>query len=213
MKDIYFLIETLSHRAIALDSLNSAFLEKRNRNVHVGWHEVLYMLVRIEQPSMVFETGVFDGDSSAFILQALDDNGMGQLLSIDLPAVETIAGSTNRMSETTLPTGCQPGWCIPDSLRYRHELLLGDSRQLLLPALQQHGKIDIFFHDSLHTYEHQRSEYQTAWSFIKNNGFLISDDIDWSIAFWEFTRQHKQSFTRTDNLGIIKKMSTQNNML
>lgn len=47
--------------------------------------EVLYALVRILQPRVAIETGVAEGVSSAFFLQALEDNGDGQLYSIDLP--------------------------------------------------------------------------------------------------------------------------------
>lgn len=42
------------------------------------------MLVRILRPTVVIETGVANGISSAFILKALDKNNEGMLYSIDL---------------------------------------------------------------------------------------------------------------------------------
>lgn len=47
--------------------------------------ETLYTIIRIRKPDIVVETGVAQGVSSTFILQALEDNGRGQLYSIDLP--------------------------------------------------------------------------------------------------------------------------------
>ena len=46
--------------------------------------ETIYLLVRSLKPETVVETGVCYGASSAYILQALKDNGRGVLYSIDL---------------------------------------------------------------------------------------------------------------------------------
>ena len=48
---------------------------------------------------------------------------------------------------------------------------------VLEPLLKKLGRIDIFFHDSLHTYKHMLFEYNTCWDYLKDNGILISDDI------------------------------------
>ena len=145
---------------IFFETVNEAYAPIRKRRLaHEGWPELLYLLVRALKPRVIVETGVFDGVSSCFILQALHDNDYGHCISIDLPATEIIPGSTDRMSSKTLPAGRQPGWIIPDYLRLRHTLKLGDSRQLLPGILQEHSEIDVFFHDSLHTFEHQMFEY------------------------------------------------------
>ena len=55
---------------------------------YLGWTsagEVLYAAVRARKPSVVVETGVAAGLSSACILAGLQRNGMGELYSIDLP--------------------------------------------------------------------------------------------------------------------------------
>jgi hypothetical protein len=52
------------------------------------------------------------------------------------------------------------------------------------------GEIDIFFHDSKHTYEHMFFEFEAAFQRLRLGGVLASDDISWNSAFFEFCRQH-----------------------
>ena len=132
----------------------------------------LYLLIRSLKPDIMIETGVSSGESSSYILQAMRDNNKGKLYSIDLPAAIVEKGLT-----TIIPEGESSGWAIPEYLRDRWEINLGSSEELLLPLLKKLEKIDIFFHDSLHTYDHMFFEYTTSWDFIKKNGVLISDDI------------------------------------
>ena len=58
-----------------------------------------------------------------------------------------------------------------------YHLTIGKSEEVLEPLLKKLGKIDIFFYDSLHIYEHMLFEYNTCWDHLKENGILISDDI------------------------------------
>lgn len=179
------------------EELNKNMVEKRHRRmVCVGWNEFLYMAVRFGKPQIVFESGVFDGQSSAVILQALNDNGNGTLVSVDRPAVETIKCSTHRMMESTLPPNCQPGWAIPEYLRKQHRLVLGDSKERLPQLFKEYLKIDIFFHDSLHTFEHQYFEYTVAWPHLSEGGLLLSDDIFWSHAFYRFCKEKSKPYVR-----------------
>lgn len=142
--------------------LNDRMVVHRRRRVHDSYEELVYALTRHFRPELVVETGVFDGQSTAAFLLAMHANQQGSLISIDLPAVEPIQGSTHRMLESALPPGCEPGWLIPDHLRDRHTLLLGDARQLLPETLERCGEVDFFIHDSLHTLEHQLFEYRAA---------------------------------------------------
>lgn len=186
--------------------LNRELVERRHRRTNCeDWNEFLYMVIRLARPKTVIETGVFDGVSSAVILQALKDNGEGALISIDLPARETILGSTHRMTETALPPGASPGWVVPEYLKQRHRLVLGDSREWLPKLLQEYPIIDVFFHDSLHTFEHQHFEYTTAWPHIADGGLLLSDDIFWNSAFHRFCRGRKRSYIHVDGFGAVRK--------
>ena len=73
---------------------------------------VFYVLTRALRPSVMVETGVFDGITTAVILQAMRDNDHGKLVSIDLPAISQIKDSTAGMPTGRLPEGCDPGWVI-----------------------------------------------------------------------------------------------------
>ena len=155
---------------------------------HDRCHRLLYYCTRVLRPAVVVETGVFDGFSSAFILKALRDNGHGRLCSIDLPAEAPIRASTDKMAFDRLPAGAGPGWIVPDALRARWELRLGDSRTVLAPWLAELGTIDLFFHDSLHSFEHMTWEYAAAWGALGPGGLLLSDDVFWNRAFRRFAR-------------------------
>lgn len=186
--------------------VNREMFQKRRRQVTwTDWREFLYVAVRLSRPQTAFETGVFDGVSSAIILLALSRNGQGSLVSIDLPATETIEGSTNFMPETTLPPGSQPGWLVPDYLRDRYRLVLGDSKALLPDLLAQYQKIDLFFHDSLHTFEHQYFEYTQAWPHLSDGGLLLSDDIFWNPAFYRFCKEQRRRYVRLEGFGAVRK--------
>src|SRR3989338_10130268 len=79
------------------------------------------------------------------------------------------------------------GSAIPDDLRNRWHLILDPTSKTLNKLLNTLEKIDIFFHDSLHTFKNMMFEFETTWPFIKKNGYLISDDILSSGAFHKFS--------------------------
>ena len=189
-------------------TLDYAMQHRRGRpTVRLGWHLLLYGVVRVSRPKFVLETGVFDGISSALILRAMERNSEGTLISIDLPAREIIVDATDRMPDGALPQRCDPGWIVPEALRKRYRLHLGDSKELLPGLLQECGQVDIFLHDSLHTYQHQFFEYEIAWPFITPGGLLLSDDIFWSRAFHRFTRKQKAKYLNVGNFGILRKLA------
>jgi hypothetical protein len=171
------------------DSMERRMFEVRRRRIDwKAWNQFVYLVVRIAKPELLIETGVFDGQSSAVILEAMRCNGKGRLLSIDLPAVEMIEAATSKMPEKNLPPGHGAGWLIPDRLRTRHDLRLGDARKLLPELFSDGNSVDAFLHDSLHTYEHMEFEYRTAWPHIRQGGLLLSDDIAWVPAFQNFAK-------------------------
>jgi predicted O-methyltransferase YrrM len=175
-------------------------------------HYFLYALVRLTKPRLILETGVFDGFFSACFLQGLHVNAEtdgidGRLVSIDLPAYLSITASTSRMLRTHLPEGCEPGWVIPEYLRSRWRVHLGDSRELLPRISAEVGNIDLFFHDSLHTYEHMMFEYRTIWPLLQPAAILLSHDVHWNHAFRDFVREHRQRNHVAHGFGAIKKIS------
>lgn len=143
--------------------------------------EAYYVITRLTKPTIVVETGVQTGISSAFILQALEKNGDGVLYSIDLPDEEML-----RMIPPEARHKLQSGWVIPSELKYRWKLIVGRSKDKLCPLLEKLGKLDIFLHDSEHTYENMIWEYKTAMNFLSPTGILLSDDTNLSNAFDDF---------------------------
>lgn len=174
-------------------------------------HYFLYALVRLIRPSLIVETGVFDGYFTACFLKGLHDNygknGLdGKLISIDLPAYECVPESTSERKRTCLPAGCEPGWVIPQNLEDRWRLHVGDSRDLLPKVLGSEGNLSLFFHDSLHTYSHMTFEFETAWPALDNGGYLMSHDVHWNLSFRDFAKRHRRKEYVAHGFGLIKKV-------
>lgn len=51
------------------------------------------------------------------------------------------------------------------------------------------GEVDLFIHDSLHTYEVMRAEYELAWPHLDRGRVLASDDVNFNKAFLEFSHE------------------------
>jgi predicted O-methyltransferase YrrM len=152
----------------------------------------LYRLLRELQPEVAVETGVCNGVSTAFLLLALEDNGKGQLHSIDLPEIagEEYEEGTfwDGKGGAVIPPGKEPGWMVPPGLRERWRLVLGRSQDELPPLLDRVGEIDFFMHDSEHSYECMSFEFRTAWAALRDGGVLVADDVNVNDAWDEFAR-------------------------
>ena len=79
------------------------------------------------------------------------------------------------------------GSIIPNYLRNRFNLVYGIASKKLKQFLLLNKEIDIFIHDSDHTYKNMMFEYDISWPHIKKGGLLISDDIESSNAFYDFS--------------------------
>ncbi len=150
-----------------------------NRPDHL-FGKFLYFIIRCAKPQVMIETGVAHGVSSWTILNAIHRNGSGKLYSIDLPNLDLKSYNPENLSQ-------QSGWVVPDELRKHWELKLGSSQELLPILVQRLGKIDVFFHDSDHSYENMMFEFNTVFPFLSSNGLLISDDVHKNESFTHFT--------------------------
>lgn len=135
-----------------------------------------YAACRALKPQAVLETGVASGVTSAFILQALAINGGGaHLWSIDLPPLSD--GAERYV-----------GAAVPESFKSHWRLKIGSSRRLLPDLLSELAKIDLFIHDSLHTYRNMLWEFQAVWPFLAPGGLLVADDVNFNQAFADFVK-------------------------
>lgn len=158
----------------------------------------LYAVVRAAKPEVMVETGVASGMSSAHILRALARNGSGALYSLDLPNVQ---------EGSILPPGRSTGWIVPDALRSRWTLQLGDTYELLPKLLTGLGRVDIFMHDSDHSYEAMLFEFEQALPRIAPGGLLMSDDTQLHTAWDDFCVRHGLRPSRVENLGVTRARS------
>ena len=131
----------------------------------------IYLLIRACRPQVVLETGVADGYSTAVMLAALEENGIGELHSVDISD--------------------DVGALVEDRARWRLHVVRRDRgfRQVRRVAGILRP-IDIFFHDADHRFVQQTQEYELARTIVRPGGFLVSDDVDFSYAFREFVAAH-----------------------
>jgi hypothetical protein len=145
----------------------------------------IYAMIRLLRPTTVIETGIANGKSSSLILRALERNGTGRLHSVDLPTRQETASASD---DGLLLAGRSPGWLVPDQLRTRWDVHLGDARELLPGLKKEVGPVDLFFHDSLHTFDHMMFELTLAKEWVRPGGTVMCDDIQNNDAFATLSR-------------------------
>jgi predicted O-methyltransferase YrrM len=149
----------------------------RNPQPHFGRRVGWYAVVRWLKPRLVVETGTADGLGTATLARGLERNeaegSPGELLSFDV----------------------QPdaGWLLgADALRYAR-VVVGDSTETL-PRELAGRHVDVFVHDSAHTYEHERMEFALALEHAARRIVLISDNAHATTALADVAREHGAPF-------------------
>lgn len=148
---------------------------------------LIYTLVRLTRPKVILETGVFYGGNTVFLLKALQDNGEGRLVSLDLPdsqirqtdqhARHPAVGDSELYSEDL-----RSGFLVPPELETNWELVIGDS---LAEIPKRTETFDLYVHDSDHSYSFLKNEMAAALPKLSEKALAVVDDIDWSNAFYE----------------------------
>ena len=141
-----------------------------NRNISKFGGEVLYSIIRKTKPRIVIETGIANGLSTRLILSALNKNEQGKLISVD---INNDAGGLLNCFNTS-----------------RWICKIGKPKEGLMGALNMVDELDIFIHDSDHSYENMLFEYQNAYKKIARGGLLLSDDVNANNAFLDFSKEH-----------------------
>ena len=144
----------------------------------------LYALTRWLRPAVIVESGGFIGMSSAFSLKALTDEKL----------------ATARLYSIEWSEECEHGALIPDNLRPQFMPLRGKVEDFLkrdeLPS-----SMDMFLHDSSHSYRHMLWEFQQFWPRLRDGGLLVSHDVQMNAAFPDFvtkTYAHDKKTGRRD---------------
>jgi predicted O-methyltransferase YrrM len=128
---------------------------------------LLEEIIAKNRPINIVETGVANGVSTRAILSAFQRNSLtsSKLHSFDIdPRVAVSEFNLNPQFSFHLVTNINT---FSDLLRH-------------IP------QIDLFYHDSDHSYENQMMEYREVWPKISSGGILMSDDVNWSNAFLDF---------------------------
>jgi predicted O-methyltransferase YrrM len=147
----------------------------------------LYGLTRWLRPAVIVESGGYIGMSSAFILKALADE---KLITAKLYSIE-------------LSQECEQGALIPDELRCASGgfVPMRGKVEDFLRRDQLPRSIDMFLHDSSHSYRHMLWEFRQFWPRLRDGGLLVSHDVQMNAAFAEFvgkTYAHDKKTGRRD---------------
>lgn len=159
-----------------LKKLNELIMKKRhglkypdNWAVSKTTGFVLYTLIRTLKPRTILETGVANGYSTRLILSALNRNKIGRLISVDVN--KNVGGLLEGIDKT------------------RWGLYVGKPRKNLKDAIKKINKIDVFIHDSDHSYENMTFEFNIVLEKMAGHGIIMSDDISGNEAFLDFARK------------------------
>ncbi|MEM3449881.1 MAG: class I SAM-dependent methyltransferase [Nitrososphaerota archaeon] len=80
--------------------------------------------------------------------------------------------------------------------------MYGLSRDKLKPLLQKLGSVDLFLHDSEHSYENMMFEFKAVWPFLREGGILLADDVTVNTAFKDFVNMKRPTYV-TNFGGLV----------
>jgi hypothetical protein len=140
---------------------------------------LVYMFTRALKPEVVVETGVALGVNSACILSALERNGRGRLISVDLPPLAVPDEAI--------------GAIVPDRLRSRWKLLRGSSARVLPAALADAPPVGLFVQDSLFTRRNSTQEFSCVLPHLAERAVIVGNCVHHTDAFDWLVKQSRPS--------------------
>ena len=132
-----------------------------------GW----YAIVRALRPSHVMETGTDKGLGSCVLASALLRNGSGRL--------------------TTLDVNADSGYLITGRYAEAVDRVIGDSVAAIRTGS---SPVDVFLHDSWHTYEHERAEFDAIATRLTGGAIVLTDNADVTDALLDWSSEHGRNF-------------------
>lgn len=159
--------------------------------------DLLSDAVRLTKACRVIETGVAYGWSSLAILAAMENNGGGQLISVDMPYPKM--GNEDFV-----------GIVVPERLRDHWKMFRQPDRPGLEKAIAAFdGKIDLCHYDSDKSWWGRGYAFPLLWDALKSGGLFIADDIQDNLFFAEFAKSKNLHFAVTMSegkyVGLIRK--------
>ncbi len=128
------------------------------------WGRFLMRLVRELAPRSCIELGTGFGISTAYQAAALELNGDGRIVSLDLDALTSVA---------------HPGLASLE-LRHRVELVGGRIEDTLPGVLEGTGPIEYALLDSDHTEQGTLSAFDALAPHMRSGAIVVLDDINWT---------------------------------
>lgn len=152
-----------------------------------------YLTCRILKPEVVVETGVGFGVSSSHFLQALETNGKGRLVSVDLPPLREGAEDL---------AGC----LVPDRLRHRWDLRRGSVARVFKELMPSLNTVDIFLHDSARSKQLMDLEFGAVYPHMVEGGVIIANSVERNSSFKDLVDRTAPAFdlniTQVDKEGL-----------
>jgi predicted O-methyltransferase YrrM len=137
----------------------------------VGW----YALVRSLRPERVVETGTDKGLGSVVLAAALLRNGAGRLTTIDVNE--------------------ESGYLVTGRYGTVVDRVVGDS---VTEIGRLDGGVDVFLHDSLHTFEYETAEFAAVEPLLRPGAVVLSDNAHDSDALSTWAEATGRSFSFFD---------------
>jgi predicted O-methyltransferase YrrM len=123
-----------------------------DRDIRLGRRVGWYALIRAFRPAHIVETGTDKGLGTCLLAAAVLRNGVGQVTTIDVNA--------------------HSGYLISGPYAKVIDRRIGDS----VSVLGQLDLVDLFLHDSLHTYDHEMAELEAVAPCLAEGATLLSDN-------------------------------------
>ena len=135
------------------------------REPHWGRRGGWYALVRAVQPDHIVETGTHLGLGSSVIAAALLRNGHGHLTTIDIDP--------------------EAGYLLGEPWSSVVDCRTGSSVDILAELRE----VDVFLHDSLHTYDYETRELAAVGPNLQADAIILSDNAHQSAALSDWAER------------------------
>lgn len=127
------------------------------------------------KPQVIVETGVANGVTTRVIQAAIESS------DVEFHSIDTNINCATINVESK-------NWTF-------HHLKGNNLKKAIQSTLKSVPQVDLWIHDSDHSYLWQTFEYELALKKLNSGGVLISDDVDFSQAWGELTK--------SENIGFI----------